>query len=85
MKTDDVYTPFTFSVQNAEPEVSSVFSCSCCSYLCDCMRLASSSMSFVKLHSFLRALTVLSFLRHKYKQRECLQLNSFAVLCSCCG
>jgi hypothetical protein len=30
MEGDDVYTPLTFSVQSAEPEVSSVFSSSCC-------------------------------------------------------
>jgi hypothetical protein len=59
MKTDEVYTPSTSSIQNAEPEVSPVFSCSCCSYLCGCVRLSSSRMSFVELHPFLRALTVL--------------------------
>jgi hypothetical protein len=61
MKTDDVYTPLSSSIQNAEPEVSPVSSCSCCSYLCGCVHLCSSSMSFVVLHPFLRALTVISF------------------------
>jgi hypothetical protein len=61
MKTDDVYTASASSIQMAEPEVSPVFSCSCCSYLCGCVRLCSSGMSFVELHPFLRVQTVISF------------------------
>jgi hypothetical protein len=64
MKTDEVYTPLSSSIQMAEPEVSTVFSCCCCccSYLCGCVRLSCSNMSCIESQSLLRVLTVLSFM-----------------------
>jgi hypothetical protein len=42
LKAVEVYTPSTFFMQNAEPEVSPVFSC--CFYLCGFVHWSSNSM-----------------------------------------